>query len=847
MARASGLTAADSGRSMSNIITGLSCRRSRNVNTPKNSFLRHEFIAVLVCALAVLAAASYWQQFDDSQNELRTSLLEQAEKRVAQLAGALGDQSSLLLGNTDFALRELRDAWVVNRASFDATVRSLQATYPDQSLVHVAVIGADGYVAFSTRGVSERVFAGDRGHFKVHAEGKADALHVSKPIYGRVAKDWNVLISRPILRRGAFSGVMIVGLSPKYVSEQLAKKSMSPGDIVALLHQDGAYLARSPDWENAMGKSVKADRPFLGKDAPGSGVFRAEATLDQTPRIFGWQRLRQSGLILAAGLDQEAVLAPFERQYAQERSRSVAIMLTMLALGAGIALLLMLLARRQQALRSSEERWKFALEGAGDGVWDWDVESGKVAFSQRWKEQLGYSAEEVGDSLEDWSGRVHPDDMPRVMADLQPHLDGKTPAYANEHRVLCKDGSWKWMLDRGMAVRRAADGRALRVIGTHSDVTERRYAVDELRQSERRYRRLIESSPDIVYVFSSRRGGLFYSPRVETVLGYRPEHLHAHPFLWSESIHPEDIAGVKDAIAASEGNKPFAVEYRIKDAQGQWHWVLDRSIEVRSENGDSLIEGLVTDITERMNAEEKIRRLNVELEQRVAQRTQELQVANRELESFSYSVSHDLRAPLRAIEGFSSLLETEYAAQLDARGRDYFKRVRAGAIRMGRLIDDLLNLSRISRQEMHRGPVNLSALAQEAAQELQAAEPERRVKWSIAPEIKAEGDSGLLRIVLQNLIGNAWKYSSKREQAQIEFGVSQWDGRPAYFVRDNGAGFDMAYADKLFGAFQRLHSTEDFPGTGIGLATVARIIRRHAGSVGAESKVHEGATFYFTL
>ena len=847
LVRVPDLTAAGSARNMSSISIGLRCRRSRNVKTPKNSFIRHEFIAVLVCALSVLAAASYWQQFDDSQNELRTSLLEQAEKRAVQLAGALGDQAAMLLGNTDFALRELRDAWIANRANFDATVQSLQATYPDRSVVHVAVIGADGYVAFSTRGVDGRVFAGDREHFKVHAESKADALHVSKPLYGRVSKDWNILISRPIVRRGIFSGVMIVGLSPKYVSEQLAKTGMSPRDIVVLLHQDGSYLARYPNWENAMGKSVKADRPFLGKDAPGSGVFRAQASLDQTPRIFGWHRLRQNGLILAAGLDQDAVLAPFERQYAQERSRSLAIMMVMLALGAGIALLLMLLARRQQALRASDERWKFALEGAGDGVWDWEVATGKVVFSQRWKEQLGYSAEEVGDDLEEWSKRVHPDDMPKVMADLQPHLDGKTPAYVNEHRVQCKDGSWKWMLDRGMVVRRAADGRPLRVIGTHSDVTERRRAVDELRQSERRYRRLIESSPDIVYVFSSKRGGLFYSPRVETLLGYRPEHLYAHPFLWSESIHPQDIAAVKDAIAASEGNKPFAVEYRIKDAQGEWHWVLDRSIEVRSENGESLIEGLVTDITERMKTEEKIRQLNVELEQRVAQRTQELQVANRELESFSYSVSHDLRAPLRAIEGFSSLLESEYAAQLDERGKDYFRRVRAGAIRMGRLIDDLLNLSRISRQEMHRGPVNLSVLAQEAAQELQAAEPERRVRWSIAPQIKAEGDSGLLRIVLQNLIGNAWKYSSKREQAQIEFGVSQWNGRPAYFVRDNGAGFDMAYADKLFGAFQRLHSAEDFPGSGIGLATVARIIRRHAGSIGAEGRVDEGATFYFTL
>jgi len=323
--------------------------------------------------------------------------------------------------------------------------------------------------------------------------------------------------------------------------------------------------------------------------------------------------------------------------------------------------------------------------------------------------------------------------------------------------------------------------------------------------------------------------------------------LYAHPFLWNDSIHTEDIPKVKRAIHSSESAEPFAVEYRIKDAQGQWHWFLDRSTEVSAANGESLIEGLVTDITERRNIEERTRQINVELERQVSKRTQELQAANSELESFSYSVSHDLRAPLRSIEGFSSLLEKEYGEKLDERGRDYFRRVRGGATRMGRLIEDLLNLSRISRQEMHRGQVNLSALAQEAADELQAAEPERRVEWVIAPDISTEGDSGLLRIALENLIGNAWKYSSKRESARIEFGVGQWNGTSAFFVRDNGDGFDMAYADKLFGAFQRLHTPEEFPGTGIGLATVKRIIHRHDGEVGAESRVHEGATFYFTL
>jgi light-regulated signal transduction histidine kinase (bacteriophytochrome) len=250
---------------------------------------------------------------------------------------------------------------------------------------------------------------------------------------------------------------------------------------------------------------------------------------------------------------------------------------------------------------------------------------------------------------------------------------------------------------------------------------------------------------------------------------------------------------------------------------------------------------------QRKQAEAQVRRLNADLERRVASRTRALEVANKELEAFSYSVSHDLRAPLRAIQGFSSLVEKQYAGQLDEQGRDMLRRVGAGALKMGLLIDDLLKLSQISRQAMQIGLIDLSALAWEVAGELQVETPERKVEWVIAPEVSAEGDPGLLRAALQNLMGNAWKYSSKRADARIEFGVCERNGRPTYFVRDNGAGFDAAYVDRLFGAFQRLHSPGEFSGTGIGLATVKRIIHRHGGEVGAEGKEGEGATFYFTL
>jgi len=235
------------------------------------------------------------------------------------------------------------------------------------------------------------------------------------------------------------------------------------------------------------------------------------------------------------------------------------------------------------------------------------------------------------------------------------------------------------------------------------------------------------------------------------------------------------------------------------------------------------------------------------MEQHVIARTAQLEAANKELESFSYSVSHDLRAPLRGIDGFSQALLEDYGDRLDAQGKSYLQRVRAASQRMAELIDDMLSLSRVSRGEMKSETVDLGALAQNIAAELQSADRRRQVEFTIAAGLLAKGDTRLLRVVLENLLRNAWKFTGKNSTAKIEVGVDRQNGQPVYFVRDDGAGFDMAYAEKLFGAFQRLHSSTEFQGTGIGLATVQRVIRRHGGRVWAESKVGQGATFYFTL
>ena len=494
------------------------------------------------------------------------------------------------------------------------------------------------------------------------------------------------------------------------------------------------------------------------------------------------------------------------------------------------------LAKESEERRQGEEKFRLFVLGVKDyAILMLDPEGRVTAWNDGAEHIKGYRADEI--IGEHFSRFYTAEAVAQDRPSQELKIASEVGRFEEEGWRVRKDGSLFWanvvitaLLDKSGQLR--GYGKVTR------DITERKKANEALKESEERLQMAVEAAQFGVWDLDLISDRAFRSLRHDRIFGYESLQPVWNAEIAERHILPEDRERFRSSFAEAFKSNDFFTECRInRTADHSVRWICAQGRVYRDSSGKpARMMGVVSDTTDRKRGEQELSRTN-----------SELAAANNELESFSYSVSHDLRAPLRTIDGFSHALLEDCGDRLDETGKTHLNRIRAATQRMGMLIDDLLNLSRLSRTEMHTQSVDISAMAFSVAGDLQKSEPERHIELCVEHGLKTTADPGLLRAVLENLLSNAWKFTSKRASARIEFGLTHEDGALAYFVKDDGAGFDPAYADRLFGAFQRLHSMSEFAGTGVGLATVQRIVHRHGGRIWAKSAVDQGATFYFTL
>lgn len=501
-----------------------------------------------------------------------------------------------------------------------------------------------------------------------------------------------------------------------------------------------------------------------------------------------------------------------------------------------------------EALRISEERFRLAVEAATDGIWDWDFTTGNVYWSPRTYTMLGYEPNEFPVTFDVWTKLLHPDDFERATTTVQRDIQ-RNGQFRAEFRLKNKKGDWQWIIGRGMTFQADVHGTPTRMLGTHVDITERKKSEQELAELTERLRLATEVGGIGIWEWNVQDDSLLWDDMMYSLYGVKKKKEQLSNAVWRERLHPEDRErALEETQKAIEGIAEYDSEFRIVIDRTQVRWIKAKAAVSRDKDGKCVrILGVNWDITALKEAQESVEQLNRELEKRVEERTAQHVASIKELEAFAYSVSHDLRAPLRIIDGYSQILADEHSTALNDEAQKLLQVIRSYAQKMDYLITDMLTISRLSRTEMNYTHITMRSLVEKVYRETVFEDIRTQFKVDLHELHDCKGDIIMIRQVWMNLLSNAVKYSMKSDEKHIEILSLEEKNEIVYYIKDRGVGFNARYKSKLFGVFQRLHRADEYEGNGVGLAIIKRIIERHGGRVWADLNGEKGAVFAFSL
>jgi PAS domain S-box-containing protein len=803
-------------------------------------------LALFVGALLIgLWASIVWgigRSHDDTDSSIR--------RELSNLSWAFAETVRASVKTIDLSAIDLRQRWLEHPEHFVETVRTKQQVLEKDVVFQVSIIGADGRMVFSSLDPAAKPLdLGDREHFQVHRDRHIDQLFISRPVLGRVSQRWSIQFTRPIFDEAHhFNGVIVLSVPADHFTRFYDTINFKVGTASSVLNREGQILARWPAAEDAMGALFDAEEKFNLPDLPKLGWIEHVSVVDHINRLHIWRQVPSQDLLVVLGISLESMFASHRLQRNIYLTWGVLASALLVLFGTLMFNVLRRNERTNSQLRDSEARWKFALEGGGDGVWDLEVPSNSVHRSGRYMEILGFAERELGPTSDEWESRIHSQDRDRVKRAMQDHFDQRSSRYVSEYRLRCKNEQWKWVLDRGMVISRDSAARPLRIIGTMSDISERRQQQQQVLESQRFLRSMTDALPVLLSYWHLDMTCGFANHACQIASGHSDQAMQN--IALCDLLGSDGFAAHAHYFEAARLGSPQQFEFsRLRSGVELTHYWVQYLPDI----ADQQVHGvflLMTDLS-------TVKATQVELEflnQRLIRRSEEADQANHAKGVFLSNMSHEIRTPMNSIIGMTELALLKHP---DTPSRPYLSIVKNSAGALLSVINEVLEFSKIEAGKItiENVPVDVTALIKDVVDSLEPSANQKSITFEIsmpsAIPSTLHGDPARLRQILLNLLGNAVKFTDHGEISVFVTLERQTDEAVLlqFAVRDSGVGIDPARQEHIFEAFgqESLLINKTYGGTGLGLTITRRLVQLMNGRIWLASKPGQGSTFYFTV